>query len=118
MKSVALAIACFFLVMSIANAKSLTDGLVGYWPLDEDGTDKIGKSKGTLEGGAKWTKNGRVKGDVELDGVTGHVAISGFTLTTTELTALAWLKGWKQADWAGILCYRADPMTFWMGFTD
>ncbi len=46
------------------------------------------------------------------------MAISGFTLTTKEVTSIAWLKGWKQADWAGIMCSRADPMTFWVGFTD
>lgn len=106
------------IVTGIVSAKSLTDGLVAYWPLDGDGTDKIGKSKGTLEGGAKWTKNGKVNGAVELDGTTGHVAISGFTLTTSELTAVAWLKGWKQDNWAGILCSRNDPTTFWVGFTD
>lgn len=108
----------FSLIIDIASAVDLKNGLVAYWPLDENGDDVIGKSKGSLEGGAKWIKNGRIKGAVELDGTTGHVAISGFTLTTKELTAVAWLKGWKQANWAGIMCSRADPMTFWVGFTD
>ncbi len=106
------------LTVGIALAVDVTSGLVGYWPLDGNGTDKVGKSKGELVGGAKWIKDGRVKGAVELDGTTGHVAVSGFTLTTKELTAVAWLKGWKEADWAGIMCSRADPMTFWVGFTD
>jgi hypothetical protein len=106
------------LAASIASAVDLKADLVGYWPLDESGVDKAGKSKGTLEGGAKWTKEGHVNGAVELDGKTGHVAISGFTLTTTELTAVAWMKGWKQDNWAGIMCSRNDPMTFWVGFTD
>lgn len=106
------------LTVDTANAADITSGLVGYWPLDGNGADKVGKSKGELVGGAKWIKDGRVKGAVELDGTTGHVAVSGFTLTTKELTAVAWLKGWKEADWAGIMCSRADPMTFWVGFTD
>ena len=107
----------FGLVVSMAYAKDIREGLVGYWPLDENGTDKAGKSVGKLEGGAKWTKTGRVNGAVELDGTTGCVAISGFELTTTELTSVVWLKGWKQSDWSGILCSRNDPTTFWMGFT-
>lgn len=108
-----------FLALSpTALLADLTKGLVAYWPLDGNGEDKAGDSEGKLIGGAEWTQNGRVNGAVELDGSTGHVAISGFTLTTTELTAVAWLKGWKEADWAGIMCSRADPMTFWVGFTD
>lgn len=106
------------LIVNVVDALDLKNGLVAYWPLDENGDDQIGKSKGKLEGGAKWTKNGRIKGAVELDGTTGHVAISGFTLTTKEVTAVAWLKGWKQANWAGIMCSRNDPTTFWVGFTD
>lgn len=107
----------FVVFTSMAMAK-ITDGLVGYWPLDGNGDDKIGKSTGELAGGAKWTNAGRVNGAVELDGATGYVAVSGFTLTTTELTSVVWLKGKMQAAWAGLLCSRADPMSFWMGFTD
>lgn len=112
---------CLFLVfglMSIpAKAGTLTQGLVGYWPLDENGKDMIGKSEGKLEGGAKWTKSGRTKGAVELDGTSGYVAISGFELITTDLTAVMWLKGWRQSAWAGLMCSRNDPMSFWVGFT-
>jgi len=107
----------FGLVVNMAHAKNLKDGLVGYWPLDGSGADKVGKSVGKLDGGANWTKAGRVNGAVELDGKTGCVAISGFTLTTTELTAVMWFKGWKQGDWSGIICSRNDPVTFWVGFT-
>lgn len=108
----------FVLGAGIASAASLSDGLVGYWPLDGNGADKAGKSKGELEGGAKWIKEGRANGAVEVDGVTGCVTIKGFELTTTDLTAVAWLKGWIQGAWAGIMCSRNDPMTFWVGFTD
>jgi len=106
------------LTTGIASAVDLTEGLVGHWSLDGDCTDSVGDTEGDLVGGANWTDDGRLNGAVELDGSTGHVAVSGFTLTTTDLTAVAWLNGWKQASWAGIMCSRADPMTFWMGFTD
>ena len=83
------------LIVGIAHAKDLKAGLVGYWPLDGNGDDKAGKSTGKLDGGANWTKTGRVNGAVELDGKTGCVVISGFTLTTTELTAVMWFIGVK-----------------------
>jgi hypothetical protein len=106
------------LTAGVVNAADLSSGLVGYWPLDGNGEDKAGNSEGTLEGDADWIDNGRVNGAVMLDGITGHVAISGFELTTTEVTAIAWLNGGKEGDWAGIICSRMDPMTFWVGFTD
>jgi len=113
-----------FLLFSVSSnviiAANLRDGLVAYWPLDGNGDDKVGKSEGKLEIGAKWTNNGRVNGAVKLNGTTGYVTISGFTLTTNKLTSVLWLKGWRQAEavnlWTGLLCSRG-PMTFWMGFT-
>lgn len=108
----------FVLFINVSVLAGIKDGLVGYWPLDENGKDLAGKSEGKLEGGAKWVKNGRFKGAVELDGTTGCVSIKGFTLTTTELTAVAWVNGWIQGPWAGIMCSRNDPTTFWVGITD
>ncbi len=46
----------FGLIVNIVDAIDLKNGLVAYWPLDENGDDKIGKSKGKLEGGAKVDK--------------------------------------------------------------
>jgi hypothetical protein len=106
------------LTVGMANAADLTSGLVGYWPLDGNGEDIAGDSEGVLEGDADWIANGRVNGAVMLDGISGYVAISGFELTTTEVTAVAWLNGWKQDAWAGIMCSRMDPMSFWVGYTD
>ncbi len=106
------------LTAGMSSAADLTSGLVGYWPLDGNGEDMAGSSEGTLEGDADWIADGRIGGAVMLDGITGYVAISDFELTTTEVTAIAWLNGWKQSDWSGIMCSRADPMSFWVGFTD
>jgi len=108
----------FGLIAGMADAADLSSGLVGYWPLDGNGEDIVGNSEGILEGDADWTGNGRINGAVMLDGITSYVAISGFELTTTEVTAVAWLNGWKQDAWAGIMCSRMDPMSFWVGFTD
>ena len=101
-----------------ADAADLSSGLVGHWPLDGNADDVVGKAKGELVGGAEWSDEGRVKGAVKLDGVTGHVKISGFKpLTTDALTALAWIKGWRQSAWCGIVVSRGTT-PFWMGFTD
>jgi len=113
-----LTLALAVLFAGVVCAGTLTDGLVGYWSFDGDGKDLAGNSEGSLEGDAKWTDDGRLNGAVMLDGVTGHVAISGFELITAELTAVAWLNGGKAVSWAGIMASRADPMSFWMGFTD
>lgn len=103
------------LITGIANATDLTSGLVGYWPLDGDATDSVGGSEGELVGGADWVDDGRVNGAVKLDGSTGLVQISGFELITDTVTFVAWINGWKQSDWAGIVVSRGTGVT-WMGF--
>lgn len=105
------------LTVDIALAADLTSGLVGYWPLDGNAKDSVGGKDGKLVGGAKWAKNGHLKDAVEFDGSTGYVEISGFKLTTDTITAVAWINGWRQSAWTGIVVGRgATP--FWMGFTD
>lgn len=103
--------------VGIANAAKLTDGLVGRWPLDGNVTDVIGNKNGKLVGGAKWANNGRIKGAVELDGINGYVEVQDFKLTTKTLTAMAWINGWRQSAWTGIVVGRGAT-SFWMGFTD
>lgn len=105
------------LTASIVLAADLTAGLVGYWPLDGDAKDAIGGKDGKLVGGAKWVRDGHLKGAVEFDGSTGYVEVSGFKLTTDTITAVAWVNGWKQTDWTGIVVGRGGT-PFWMGFTD
>jgi len=105
------------LTVDIALTVDLTSGLVGYWPLDGNANDSVGGKDGKLVGGAKWAKNGYAKGAVEFDGSTSYVEISGFKLTTDTITAVAWINGWRQSAWTGIVVGRgATP--FWMGFTD
>ena len=103
------------LATGIANAADLTEGLVGYWPLDGDGTDSVGDTVGDLVGGANWTDDGRSNGAVEVDGSTGYVAISGFNLIADTITFVAWINGWKQSEWTGIVVSRGTSET-WMGF--
>lgn len=105
----------FGLTTGIASAADLTLGLVGYWPLDGDVKDSVGSSDGELVGGAEWVDDGWLNGAVKLDGSTGHVQISGFELITDTITFVAWINGWKQDGWAGIVVSRGTSAT-WTGF--
>jgi len=109
---------CFaitFLFASIAGAADLQDGLVGYWPLDGNADDPVGGTTGELMEGAEWSNDGYLGGAVMLDGVSGHVAISGFELITDSITFACWFKGWRQTQWAGIVVSRGSN-DVWMGF--
>ena len=99
-----------------AFAVDLTEGLVGYWPLDGNGNDESGNGNDAkLEKGAKWSDNGWVNGAVEVDGGGGHVVVDDtFELTTDKITVVARINGWKTIDWSGIVVGRSGT-TFWMG---
>ena len=65
-------------------AVDLTEGLVGYWPLDGNGNDESGNGNdANLEKGAKWSDDGWVNGAVEFDGGGGHAVVDNtFELIT------------------------------------
>ena len=99
-----------------AFAAELTDGLVGYWPLDGNGNDESGNGNDAeLEKGAKWSDNGWVNGALEVDGGGGHAVVdSKFKFTTNKITVVARINGWKTIDWSGIVVGR-NGTSFWMG---
>ena len=94
-----LTFAFVFWVMG-ASAVDVTEGIVGYWPLDGNGKDESGNGNDAkLEKGAKWADNGWVNGAVEVDGGGGHVVVdNGFELTTDTITVIARINGWKTID--------------------
>ena len=104
----------------------LTEGLVGYWPLDGNGDDLYGHDA-KLKTGAKWSDNGWVNGAVEFDGAGGHAVVDTFELTTDEITVIARINGWKTIGYSGIVVARSHkPIrfgdnihsvdhSFWMG---
>ena len=99
-----------------AFAAGLSDGLVGYWPLDGKGKDESGNGHdAALEQGAKWTNDGWMGGALAVDGAGAHAVVdSNFKLVTTAITVVARINGWKSIDWSGIVVGRS-PTTFWMG---
>ena len=98
-------------------AADLNEGLVGYWPLDGNGKDESGNGHDAeLEKGAKWSDDGWVNGAAEFDGGGGHAVVDNkFELTTTTITVIARINGWKTIDWSGIVVGRSDPASWWMG---
>ena len=99
-----------------AFAAGLSDGLIGYWPLDGNGKDESGNGHdAALEQGAKWTNDGWMGGALAVDGAGAHAVVdSKFKLVTTAITVVARINGWKTIDWSGIVVGRS-PTTFWMG---
>ena len=81
-----------------SSAASLTQGLVGYWSLDEGNgqtaNDSSGNgNNGTLTNGPKWT-TGKNIGALDFDGTNDYVDLgSGSSLDiTSTLTLSAWIK--------------------------
>ena len=93
------------LTISAANAADIKEGLVGYWPLDGDASDKAGDSDGVVYGDPTWVE-GRKDQAIKLDGVDDYVNIPDFSLETNIITFVAWVNGGKTTGWTGILCTR------------
>ncbi|MHC4434493.1 MAG: LamG domain-containing protein, partial [Planctomycetota bacterium] len=109
------------LVVGLTMAGTTRADLVGQWKFDEGSGltayDSSGNGHdGTLEGGATWVE-GRFGGGIEFDGSSGYVSVPSFELTTETITFVAWVNGWKAADWAGIVGSR-NPMATEMIFGD
>lgn len=100
-------------------AAGLTDGLVGYWPLDGNGKDVSGNGHdAVLKGGADWVKDGWMNEALKTDGAGGHAVVdAAFQLITLEITVVARINGWRTIPWSGIVVGRG-PTTFWMGVAD
>jgi len=91
-----------------------TGGLLAWWKLDETEGSNVSDSSGnnytgTLVGEPRWQPSGgKMGGALQLD-VNSHVEIPAFDLTTDTVTFVAWIKGWKVGDWAGIVFGRDMP---------
>ena len=116
LKVITVLIVAFSLCAMGVSAQDLTEGIVGYWPLDGNGKDESGNGNDAkLEKGAKWADNGWINGAVAVDGGGGHVVVDqSFELKTDTITVIARINGWKTIDWSGIVVGRGGT-PFWMG---
>ncbi len=100
--------------------------MIGWWKLDEtSGTiasDSTGLGNdGTLKGHAAWKPSEGIDGGaIDLDGVGDAVEITpGFGLTSTNnVTYTAWINGWKEVNWAGIVYSRGFACGMHFGDND
>ena len=67
---------CFLIVVSI-QAADITDGMIGYWPLDGNAKDVSGNNyHGELEGKVTWKAAGKVGGAANFDGAGSHIKVA------------------------------------------
>jgi len=72
-------LACTLLVFVASSATvsmaDLTEGLVGYWPLDGDADDPVGEHNGTLIGGASFVEDPARGTVLSVDGTDDHIEV-------------------------------------------
>mgnify|MGYP002035802529 FL=1 len=103
-----------FMTLSMAD---ITEGLVGYWPLDDSVKDEVGKHDGKLEGGAKFVKDAdrgqvlEVNGENTIDGgkaIVPHADDLSFAITDSYSLSV-WVKAIAlPGHWAGIVNKSRD----------
>ncbi len=109
---------CFLIVVS-SQAADITDGMIGYWPLDGNAKDVSGnKYHGELDGKVKWEK-GKVNGGANFDGKGSHIKVAQKDLfpETLDFTVVTWINGHKAQDWAAVVSARGTAkQAYWMGY--
>ena len=107
------------LVVGVAGAADVKTGLVGYWPMDGNANDLSGNGHdGVLMENPDFVAGQRGQA-VQLVGPVGgdaqHVHIPGLSLTSDNVTWVAWINGSNNHDWTGIMMSRGTNDTG-MGF--
>ena len=103
------------LVANVCSA-DVTSDLVAHWPMEGNADDIVGGWDGEVGSGAPEWVSGHLGQGVQLDG-TSHIHVPDFELVTDTITFVAWINGWKVADWAGIVGSRT-PLATEMIFGD
>ena len=103
-----------------------TNGLVGYWKLDDGaGATAVDSSANSLDGtisGATWTTGGIIDGAITFDGTNDYIEVADDALLdVTNVTVSAWVYKTvaNQAGWGAIASRQAGVAgdnTFWLGF--
>ena len=67
---------CFLIVVN-TQAADITDGMIGYWPLDGNAKDVSGNNyHGELDGKVTWEAKGKVNGAAKFDGAGSHIKVA------------------------------------------
>ena len=111
----------YFLIVVSIQAADITDGMIGYWPLDGDAKNVSGNDyHGELTKGATWEANGKVGGAAEFDGQGGHIKVAEHLAPeVVNFTVVTWINGYKVNNWAAFVSARGNgAQAFWMGYHD
>ena len=87
-----------FLIIVSLEAADITDGMIGYWPLDGNAKDVSGNNyHGELEGKVTWKAAGKVGGAANFDGAGSHIKVAQKELNPVVLdfTVVTWINGYK-----------------------
>jgi len=111
---------CFLIVINIQATGDITEGLIGYWPLDGNAKDMSGNDyHGELTKGVKWEAKGRVNGAASFDGAGSHIKVAHGKLkpVVLDFTVVTWIHGYKAQDWAAFVAARGNGgQAYWMGY--
>lgn len=112
----------FMIFSATFSLADLTDGLVGYWPLDGDANDAVGTHDGVLVGGASFVQDATRGTVLSVDGVDDHIEVPHSedmvfsTSDTYTLSAWVYLEG-LPGSWQTVMAKSRDQGThygFWI----
>lgn len=112
----------FVAYSAILSMADLTEGLVGYWPLDGDADDAVGNHGGVLVGGASFVKDATRGTVLSVDGVDDHIEVPHaadmvFSASNSyTLSAWVYLKG-LPGTWQTVMAKSRDQGShygFWI----
>ncbi len=78
MKHRSLIVVTLFVLLAfsaIVSMADLTEGLIGYWPLDGEANDAVGDHDGVLVGGASFVEDATRGMVLSVDGVDDHIEV-------------------------------------------
>ena len=117
---ICLTLILFFVVDVNTQAADITDGMIGYWPLDGNAKDMSGNNyHGELDGKVTWKAEGKVGGAANFDGAGSHIKVAQKDLApiVAEFTVVTWINGYKANDWAAFVAARGNgAQAYWMGY--
>ena len=110
-----------FLIVAVnTHSADITDGMIGYWPLDGNAKDVSGNNyHGELEGKVKWEAAGKVGGAARFDGAGSHIKVAQKELApiVLDFTVVTWINGYKAQPWAAFVSARGNGgQAYWMGY--
>ena len=93
-----------------------TNGLISYYPFDNDASDSAGGNDGSVSG-ATWTSDGKIGGAYSFDGVDDFINLGSTAIInkTITYTILAWIKTTNDGTIYSEQGYGTNSVTLYFG---